>query len=191
MDIVHCGISVENRSKMPDHAVQMGPKMSIKWFAAQVQPRQEALACLHLGRQDFVHYSPRIARTKCRSRRVLEVREPLFPGYVFGALDLERDRWRSVNSTMGVSRLVMFGEQPAGLPEGFVDDLIARSDAHQVVSFDTPLAAGDAVRIVGGAFDDLTGTLLTADRNARVIVLIELLSGPRRVDVPRARLIAA
>jgi transcription elongation factor/antiterminator RfaH len=165
--------------------------MTQQWYAVQVQPRKEALACLHLGRQDFAHFAPRIARTRHRAGRVLDVREALFPGYVFVSLDVTRDSWRSVNGTIGVSRLVMFGDTPACLPAGFVEGLATRSDAHGVVDFDAPLAEGDAVRIVGGALDDVTGILLSGDRHARVMVLVDLLSGPRRVQVPRARLIAA
>ncbi len=165
--------------------------MTQQWYAVQVQPRKEALACLHLERQGFSHFSPRIARTRLRAGRIMVLREALFPGYVFVALDLERDRWRSINGTIGVSRLVMFGDAPAILPEGFVEELSTRADDDGVVDFDRPLKAGDAVRIVGGALDDVTGTLLSADAQARVMVLVDLLSGPRRVQVPRVRLIAA
>jgi transcriptional antiterminator RfaH len=161
------------------------------WYAVQIQPGKQTLACLHLEHQNFVHFAPRIERSRRRAGRAITVREPLFPGYIFAALDLGRDPWRSVNGTIGVSRLVMFGDQPASLPAGFVERMIECSDADQVVSFKSALAPGDKVRIVGGAFDDVTGTLLNADRSTRVIVLINMLSGIRKVEVPRERLIEA
>ena len=170
---------------------QGGSRVTQQWYAVQVKPRKEALACLHLGRQDFAHFAPQIARTRCRAGRVIYAREALFPGYVFISLDVACDSWRSVNGTIGVSRLVTFGDMPAPLPAGFVEGLATRSDADGVVNFDTTLAVGDAVRIVGGALDDVNGILLSGDRNSRVMVLIDLLSAPRRVKVQRARLIAA
>ncbi|WP_394729443.1 transcription termination/antitermination NusG family protein [Altererythrobacter sp. GH1-8] len=164
---------------------------SADWFAVQVQPRREKLACLHLERQGFAWFSPSLKRMKARAGRTVAVREALFPGYVFVRLDMARDRWRSINGTIGVSRLVMFGDMPARLPDGFIDGLIARQDEDGVVAFDSAMKPGDQVRIVGGALDDVTGALLTGDGPARVMVLIDLLSGPRRVSVPRERLIAA
>jgi transcriptional antiterminator RfaH len=162
-----------------------------QWFAVQVQPRKESLACLHLARQDFVHFAPRVSRTRRCAGRTLTLSEPLFPGYVFAALDLAQEPWRSINGTIGVARLVAFGDQPVPLPAGFVEALVGRSDSEGVVGFEAPLAPGDAVRIVGGALDDMVGTLVSADRHTRVMVLVELLSGPRRVQLPRTRLIAA
>ena len=44
------------------------------------------------------------------ARKILNVRAPLFPGYLFVSLDLTRDRWRSINSTYGVLGLIMGGE---------------------------------------------------------------------------------
>jgi hypothetical protein len=38
----------------------------------------------------------------------------LFPRYMFMILDLPRDRWRSVNGTYGVDRLLMRSGDPAG-----------------------------------------------------------------------------
>ena len=161
------------------------------WFAVQVQSRREKLACIHLERQGFATFSPSLKRMKARAARTVCVREALFPGYVFVKLDLSQDRWRSVNGTIGVSRLVTFGDAPARLPEGFVEGLEELQDEAGSVCFDVSLETGDKVRIVGGALDDMTGELLTGDGPARVMVLIELLSGPRRVSVPRERLIAA
>lgn len=160
------------------------------WFAVQVQPRREKLASMHLERQDYRVFAPRIKRFARRSGRAVEVTEALFPGYVFVALDRNWDSWRSINGTIGVSRLVMFGDEPATLPPDFVETLFDSADTQGVVAFDTDLKAGDPVRIIGGAFDNITGTLLSADRNARVMILVHLLSGPRRMSIDRGSLIA-
>ncbi len=161
------------------------------WYVVQVQPRRQKLACMHLERQGFVVFSPSLKRLKARAGRTVTMSEALFPGYVFVSFDHTRDRWRSVNGTFGVSRLVTFGDVPARLPARFVEELIARQDADGVITFGTSLKKGDQVRIVGGALDDLTGALLSGDGQARVRVLIDLMSAPREVSVPRDRLIAA
>lgn len=172
----------------PDRAAR--PNQS-HWYAVQVQPRREKLACIHLERQGFFVFAPSLKRLKARAGRTVAMREALFPGYVFVSLDCTCDRWRSINGTIGVSRLVTFGDAPARLPEGLIDGLIARQDADGTIAFDSSLKQGEQVRIVGGALDDMTGALLSGDGQTRVMVLIDLLSGPRRVSVPRERLIAA
>ena len=52
------------------------------------------------------------------------VRAPLFPRYLFVILDLERDRWLSVRSTVGVSRLFTQDGRPVPVPVGIVESLI-------------------------------------------------------------------
>ena len=94
-----------------------------RWYAAQVQPRKERLALIHLQRQHFVTHCPVVTRRRQLRGRSVTGSEPLFPGYVFLELDCGRDPWRSVNGTIGVSGVVNFGIRPAALPAGFVEQL--------------------------------------------------------------------
>jgi len=162
-----------------------------RWYAAQVQPRKEQLALAHLRRQRFVTYCPIIKRTRRLRKQSLSTAEPLFPGYVFVALDCEREPWRSINGTIGVLRLVSFGMQPAAMPRGFVEQLqnLAGGEGH--VRFDEVLQPGDGVRIVGGPFDGLCGSLASSGGRERVTVLLQMLAGETKVTMPRSCLIAS
>ena len=164
---------------------------SQRWYAAQVQPRKERLALIHLQRQRFETYCPVVTRTRRLRGRSITGNESLFHGYVFVALDCGRDPWRSVNGTIGVSRLVSFGSQPAALPAGFVEQLQRLAGEGGEVRFDDPLQEGDGVRIIGGPFDDLCGILASSGAKTRVTVLLQLLSGETRVSLLRACLAAA
>mgnify|MGYP003625887321 CR=1 FL=1 len=162
-----------------------------RWYAAQVQPRKEQLALAHLRRQRFAAYCPIIERTRRLRTQSVSAAEPLFPGYVFVALDCEREPWRSINGTIGVLRLVSFGLQPAMLPRGFVEQLqsLAGGDGH--VRFEDALQPGDGVRIVGGPFDGLCGSLASSSGRERVTVLLHMLAGETKVTMPRSSLIAS
>lgn len=118
---------------------------------------------------------------------------PYFRGYVFTALDLERERWRSINGTIGVMRLVAFGSEgyPAPLPSGFVERLQQMSDTEGGSGGGAELRAGDEVRIVEGPFDRLCGVLERASNEDRVTVLLSLLGKETRVQLRRGVLIAA
>lgn len=161
-----------------------------RWYAAQVQPRKEQLALAHLRRQHFVTYCPTIERTRRSRNQSVSAAEPLFPGYVFVALDCQREPWRSINGTIGVLRLVSFGLQPAMMPRGFVEQLQNLADGDGQVRFEEVLQPGAGVRIIGGPFDGLCGSLASSGARERVTVLLQMLAGETKVTLPRASLIA-
>ena len=73
--------------------------------------------------------------------------EPIFPRYLFVVLDLDRDRWRSVNGTFGVARLVMMaGDRPQPAPHGVVEALVALADGRDVLRGRSPAGSSRAWR---------------------------------------------
>lgn len=162
-----------------------------QWYVVQSQPRKERLALQHLERQGFAGFLPFIKRVGKAFGKTALTSTPLFPGYVFVAIDHKRDRWRSINGTIGVIRLVSFGEHPAPLPDGFIETLMSKVGEADSDLLEAQLPPGAPVRVIGGIFDDLTGTLLSSKPQERVVVLLDLLSGPRRVNLPRHQLIEA
>jgi transcriptional antiterminator RfaH len=163
-----------------------------RWYAVQSQPRREALALVHLERQHFHAFCPTRTKLRKSARGRVAVPTPFFPGYLFVHLDLERERWRSINGTIGVIRLVGFSSsgRPAPLPVGFVERLRTMS-ADGGLEADDELTAGDAVRVIGGPFDDLCGVLETSGEHERVTILLSLLGQETRVTLRRGSLIAA
>lgn len=162
-----------------------------RWFAVRTQPRKERLALEHLARQDFETFCP-MWRGAARQRgHVRPPLAPLFSSYVFAALDLERQRWRSINGTIGCIGLVSFGTRPTALPAGFVEAMRTASERDGEVGFAQELAPGARIRIVGGTFDNMCGTLLQKGGAERVAILLDVLSRETRVEIAAARLIAA
>jgi transcription elongation factor/antiterminator RfaH len=146
-----------------------------RWFLAHTQPKGEWKANLHLGAQGFRTYLPQIEKTVRHARQLRTVQTPLFPRYLFVILDLERDRWLSVRSTVGVSRLYTTQDgRPVPVPSGIVESLIGRSDG-ELTRLDAGLVAGQQVRILSGPFADLVGTLERLDGAGRVKVLLEMM----------------
>ena len=139
----------------------------------------------HLERQGFEAYLPKILTTRRHGRRFVTLKMPLFPRYGFVRLDLSRDRWRSVNGTIGVASLVMGRDLPLPVPEGIVEDLLSASDPEGLVDFDRGFRPGDVVTIAVGPFAGAAGTLVRLDAKGRVEMLLALLSGSVRVTVDR------
>ena len=155
---------------------------AVSWHVVQTLPRSENKAALHLQRQGFVVYLPRYLKRRSHARKVDFVPSPLFPQYVFVAIDLLNQRWRSVNSTVGVARLICRGQFPVEVPHDVVLRLQRRQDAlgfvHQHRDAFRP---GDKVRVRDGAFSDFLGYFEGMNDGERVAVLLDLLGRKVRV----------
>lgn len=161
-----------------------------EWYVVHTQPNNEARAEANLRRQGFATYLPRYLRERRHARRKDVVSRPLFPRYLFVGLDLDRDRWRSVQSTFGVSNLVMVGEKPICLSVDVIDEIRRREDGNGYVALGLPagLKPGSMVRLVDGLFSDCQGMLERIADSQRVAVLLSLLGRKVRVFVPAAGL---
>jgi len=146
-----------------------------RWYCAQTQPRREILASRHLAAQGFRAFLPQIAKTVRHARKVQTVRAALFPRYLFVALDPDQDRWRPVNGTIGVSRLLTANGFPTAVPDGVVEALLACQDPAGTVRFS--FEEGQAVRVVAGPFSDMIGLIERLDGNGRVRVLLDIMGG--------------
>lgn len=165
--------------------------MSRRWYAVQTRVRAENVAALHMCNQGFNVYIPRIRKRRRHARRTEIVSAPLFPGYLFVALDLEKSRWRAINGTVGVVSLVGFGGQPAALPPGVIDSIRECEDENGVVELLPPdLAIGDRVQVSEGAFAEYTGLLVEMSGEQRVVLLLDLLGRQVRVSTPAQALAA-
>jgi transcriptional antiterminator RfaH len=101
-------------------------------------------------------------------------------------VDLERARWRSVNGTIGVQRLIADAERPIALAPGVVETLIQSSDGAGALVFRADeFAVGDRVRLQSGPFAGSLGVLQRLDGAGRVQVLLGLLGGSIKLSVER------
>jgi transcription antitermination factor NusG len=161
------------------------------WFVVQTLSQREKMAAFHLEAQGFRIFMPRFRKTVRHARKLRETIAPVFPGYVFVVLDLERDRWRSINGTFGVARLVSTQSRPISVPTGVVESLIATVDESGLVRFDDGLRPGQPVSVLAGPFAKSFGTLTRLDGNGRVRVLLAIMGGLVPVAMDRADLTTA
>jgi len=147
------------------------------WYVVHSQPHAELKASEHLVRQGFETFLPRCKRWRTHARKRELVSRPLFPRYLFVSFDLERTRWRSIFSTVGVSNLICQGELPTRVPLGAVEAIRAAEeaglfDASQTVQ---QLQPGSLVRVATGPFADLVGRIQSMGSPGRVRVLLGIL----------------
>ena len=162
------------------------------WYVVQTQVNAEAKAARNLVRQGFDVYLPRYLKRRSHARKIDKIAAPLFPRYMFVQIDIATQRWRSVQSTYGVSRLVLNGSDPAPVAGQVIHALKAREDTSGYVTLDQrpKFAIGDKVRVLAGVFAGNLGLFDgMADRD-RVAILLELLGRKVRVSL-EADLVAA
>lgn len=152
-----------------------------QWFAVNTLPRSEARARTNLERQGFACFSPLLSTTNRSGRRLLTRLSPLFPSYIFVALDLQQPGWRSVDSTYGVRGLVKQAGCPSPVPRQYVNALMDMTNEHGVFSFSSHVTTGDNVRFLRGPFTGFIGTLEQMDAHGRITVLLGLLGHASRV----------
>jgi transcriptional antiterminator RfaH len=154
-----------------------------RWYVVQTQPNAESKTVAHLGRQGFATYLPRYLKRRRHARRVDVVAAPLFPRYLFVEIDMAMQRWRSIYSTVGVSRLICAGDVPTPAPDHVIAMLKDREDAAGFIQLDRPpqFRLGDKIRVVEGLFSDCLGLYDGMPDRDRVAVLLDLLGRKVRV----------
>lgn len=166
----------------------------IRWYAVHTQPQAEGRARLNLERQDFRVYMPEFLKRRRHARRSEWVRAPLFPRYLFVAMDVGKARWRAINSTFGVSHLVSRGSEPLAVPEDIIQAIRNREGEDGLIAMNeipVPFKKGDPVRITEGAFKDLVGLFDGIDEKHRIFVLLDLLGRPVKLRLTEAQMAAS
>jgi transcriptional antiterminator RfaH len=161
----------------------MNHEVGARWYVVQTQVNGEVKAAQNLLRQGYEIYLPRYLKRRRHARKVDFAAKPLFPRYMFVAVDMATQRWRSIQSTFGVARLVGNGDAPAIVPEGIVSALRGREDEKGFVRLEArpDFAPGDKVRVLAGAFMDSAGLFNGMAAHDRVSILLDMLGRKVRV----------
>jgi transcriptional antiterminator RfaH len=150
----------------------------MQWYVIHTKPRQEQRALENLERQGYRAWLPTIEMERLRRGKLVQVIEPMFSRYLFIQLDKTQSNWSPIRSTLGVNKLVSFGNVPAVVPDSLIE-LLRQTDGLQREFL---LKEGDAVQFVSGPLRGVEGILQQRDGELRAMVLIELISQPQQVS---------
>ncbi|PIJ50810.1 transcriptional activator RfaH [Erwinia sp. OLTSP20] len=144
------------------------------WYLLYCKRGQLKRAKEHLERQAVNCLSPMITMDKLVRGKRTQVKEPLFPNYLFIEFDPETIHTTTISATRGVSHFIRFGNNPATVPLDVIDALQKDTPATGV---DAALPQpGDEVIITTGAFEGLRAIFTEPDGEARSILLLNLLN---------------
>ena len=169
----------------------MAPELSQNWYLLQVKPNQHKIANRNLKRQGFATFSPLLETTRRTANRFVNKPGLLFPGYMFVGFDPKTGPWRKINCTMGVSRLVSFGNTLHPLPFDLIYGLMQRCDPKGNLLPPKQLQPGEQVEITSGPFTKFVATVEKIATTQRVWVLLDYMGQKTRIQFDTGNLAKA
>jgi transcriptional antiterminator RfaH len=157
------------------------------WRVAYVRSRQEKELARHLLQYGVPFYLPLATKRVERAGRQLVSHLPLFPGYVFfrGAA---AERRTALLSDRVVS-LLEVADQP--LLEAELKSLWRLQESGADLVPVPYLGPGDAVEVIAGPFQGLSGTVLREKGRTRLVVSVTFLRRSVAAELERAALAPA
>ena len=154
-----------------------------QWYLVQFKSNSHRLAKRNLHRQGFETFLPMQQTTFRKASRFVSDLKPLFPGYMFVSVNSGLSPWRKINSTIGVSRLISFGNKPKSLPQHLISGLMLRCDEAGVLLPTNKLNEGDSVKMLTGPFAKFIATVDKIDPEQRIWVLMDFMGQKARMQV--------
>ena len=158
----------------------------MNWYLLQTKPNAYVMACNNLMRQGFEVFLPLISKTTKKNGKFLDIKTPLFPGYVFMGTSSHPIPWKSVNATRGISKAVTLDGVYRSVSTHVIGGLQSRCDKDGVIQSLNDIVLGDRVKIERGPFAELVCTIEQIKEDQRVWVLIDLLQQQTRAAVSLA-----
>ncbi len=153
------------------------------WYLVQFKRNSHQLAQRNLNQQGFKTFFPiQDFTSKCGSKFLQRIK-PLFPGYMFVSIELDKAPWQKIKSTLGVSRLICQDGIPKRVASEVVSSLMARCDKFGKLLPPTSLRHGDSVEILSGVLANFVATVETIESDRRIWVLMEVMGQFTRVQV--------
>src|SRR5262249_37023484 len=154
------------------------------WIVARTEPQRERTAQHFLELAKFRVYISVIRERQAKGGRRITRFRPLFPSYAFIAF--ENGRWWDARWTVGVSALIMTDGAPAQLGDHIVNEIRSRecNGAVELPRRDG-FKVGDQMKILQGPLQGLCGLYQGQRPRERVLVLLALLGGQQRVELPK------
>lgn len=122
-----------------------------------------------MGMEDYIFQVvvPEETVRQVKDGQAKEVEEKTFPGYVLVEMVMTDQAWYVARNTPGVTGFLGShggGSKPTPLLPEEVDRILVRM-GQDVARTDINVAVGDNVKIIAGAFADLSGKVIEADRD--------------------------
>ena len=160
-----------------------------KWMIAQIKPNSCALAVRNLERQGFKTFLPKIKTTIKKENRFVNKDAILFPGYVFIGFNPHKLNWTKINSTYGISKVLVFNKKPSEISYDIILALKNRYEKKFDSTLEENFQKGDTIRFNSGPLVDFFARIENIDSKNRIWVLLEAMGGYRKIKIKQTEIL--
>jgi transcription antitermination factor NusG len=160
-----------------------------QWFALSVTARHEKVVSQLLRNKGYETFLPLYTQRHQYDRRVRQFELPLFPGYVFGLLDLATRL--PVLTTPGVVRIVGAGRLPIPVDSEEIWALQKAVEAGISMSPHPFWESGQTGRIVTGPLAGVEGIVVKVKNSVRLVLSVSLLQRSVLLEIDSACVVPA
>ncbi len=153
------------------------------WFAIRVRSNYERTLSVYLRAHGYEEFLPIYRDRRQWSDRVQEIEAPLFSGYVFCRMDLQRTT--PILNAPGVVHIVGYGTKPEPIDEEQMAAIRRLSESGLRYGPHPFMREGQRVRVRCGPLKGLHGILLKVKQEDRLVVSLELLQRSVSTDIDR------
>ena len=147
-----------------------------KWYAVHTSCRHEDMVHMRLAAKEIPVFLPKIEKWSTRKDRKKRIRVPLFNGYLFINVHLDKYTWLHVLKTPGVARIVGNQNEPVPIPDEQIDSIRILLNNDVMLNPVPYLKIGQRVRIVNGPLTGVEGILVkTHPGKNKLVVSVDLL----------------
>jgi transcriptional antiterminator RfaH len=157
-----------------------------KWLLVYTKAKEEQRAKKNLENQGFEIFLPMIAFTKLNQSKSITLKA-MFPRYLFVKINTELDKWTRIQSTRGVSHLVIFGQRLAEMPNQVIAYLKSKADENDIFNQKTTrrqFHKGEKLVVKTGTFKGMEATFLSKKSQERVRVLLRFINHLITAEIP-------
>ena len=162
---------------------------SKSWIVARNKPNQDKIALINLERQNFEFFQPTFKTMSRVQNKFKEIIKPVFPGYIFIAINLEGKNWSKINNTRGISSIIAFKNEIPVVSSEIIDELRYRYSLNDDIKITDQFEVDMNVEIKTGPFAPLIGKIDKIDAKQRIWILLDILGTQTRVSINKLNLI--
>ena len=154
-----------------------------QWFALRVKSRHEKIVGMMAQNRGFEEFVPLYESRRRWSDRFSSVELPLFPGYIFCRLPVERRL--PLLTIPGVLHFVGIGRAPAPIEESEIRSIQAAVRSGLRPEPWPYVEVGQRVQLAAGPLSGLEGLLVEERKQHRIVVSVSLLKRSVAVEIDR------
>ena len=158
----------------------------LAWFVCHTKPRCEKKFSALMKAEQFEHYLPLVQSVRRYAQQVKRFTKPLFPGYVFTRIPLER-KARIYQQDL-LARAIPVGDETSFLRQ--LDSVKAMVASGYELTVLPLLTRGRRVRVAGGPLHGLEGFVDDPANPHGIVISVDVLRQGLLVKLPIDQLVA-